>query len=66
MRATRFQIAECPGEQVARVRRELAVSDALAQVLVRRGLGEPDRARAFLEAAEEHPPSAFAGIEQAV
>ncbi len=66
MPATRFQIADCPPEQVARLRRELAVSGALAQVLVRRGLGDPDSARAFLDGAEEHPPSAFAGIEQAV
>lgn len=62
----RFQIADCPSEQVTRLRHELAVSGALAQVLVRRGLGEPERARAFLAAAEEHPPSDFAGIEQAV
>ncbi|MFI4989438.1 MAG: single-stranded-DNA-specific exonuclease RecJ [Solirubrobacterales bacterium] len=62
----RFQIADCPSELLTRLRRELAVSGALAQVLVRRGLGEPDSARAFLNAAEEHPPSDFAGIEKAV
>jgi single-stranded-DNA-specific exonuclease len=63
---TRFQIADCPSEQVARLRGELAVSGALAQVLVRRGLGDPDSARTFLDAAEEYPSSAFAGIETAV
>jgi single-stranded-DNA-specific exonuclease len=62
----RFQIADCPPEDVARLRRELSVSSALAQVLVRRGFGEPARARAFLAAEEEHSPAAFAGIEQAV
>jgi len=51
---------------VAELQRELGVSGALAQVLVRRGLGEPESARAFLAATEEHPPSAFAGIERAV
>jgi single-stranded-DNA-specific exonuclease len=61
-----FQIADCPPEDVARLRRELGVSGALAQVLVRRGFGEPARARAFLAAEEEHPPAAFDGIEQAV
>jgi single-stranded-DNA-specific exonuclease len=61
-----FQIADCPPEDVARLRRELGVSGALAQVLVRRGFGEPARARAFLAAEEEHSPAAFAGIEQAV
>jgi single-stranded-DNA-specific exonuclease len=66
MPAPRFQIADCPSEHVARLRRELAVSGALAQVLVRRGLGEPAQARAFLAAEEEHSPSAFAGIGAAV
>ncbi len=46
--------------------RELGVSHVLAQVLVRRGLGDPVTAREFLEAREQHPPSAFAGIEHAV
>ncbi len=62
----RFQIAGCPPVELARLREELGVSEALAQVLVRRGLGAPERARAFLAADEEHPPSAFAGIERAV
>jgi single-stranded-DNA-specific exonuclease len=62
----RFEIAPCPPEQVALLRRELGISDALAQVLVRRGLGEPAAARAFLAAEEEHPPSAFTGIAEAV
>jgi len=42
------------------------MSAAMAQVLVRRGLGEPSRAQAFLAAEEEHPPSAFTGIEAAI
>ena len=62
----RFEIAACPQEEVARLRRELGVSDPLAQVLVRRGLSEPALARAFLAGEESHPPSAFAGIEQAL
>ena len=66
MQPVRFEIAECPPAAVARLRLELGVSDALAQVLVRRGLSEPADARAFLDAAEEHPPGAFAGIERAV
>ncbi len=66
MNSCRFEIAPCPPEQVALLCRELGISDALAQVLVRRGLGEPAAARAFLAAEEEHPPSAFTGIEEAV
>jgi single-stranded-DNA-specific exonuclease len=62
----RFEIADCPSEQVARLCGALGVSDALAQVLVRRGFAQPERARAFLAAEERHPASAFAGIEQAV
>jgi single-stranded-DNA-specific exonuclease len=58
----RFEFADCPPEDVARLRRELGVSDALAQVLVRRGHGEVEAARAFLAADEEHPPAAFEGI----
>ena len=61
-----FEIPACPDADVARLRGELGVSDALAQVLVRRGLSEPEPARAFLAAAEDHSPSAFAGIEEAV
>jgi single-stranded-DNA-specific exonuclease len=62
----RFQIAPCPPAQVRLLRSRLGVSAALAQVLVRRGLADPDRARAFLAAEEEHPPAAFVGIEEAV
>ena len=45
---------------------ELGLSHALAQVLVRRGLSDADRARAFLHPAETHEPSAFSGIGAAV
>ncbi len=46
--------------------RELGVSHAFAQVLVRRGLGDPAAARAFLDAEEAHEPSEFDGIDRAV
>ncbi len=48
------------------LRRELGVSGPLAQVLVRRGFADPARARAFLDAEDEHPPAAFAGIDGAL
>jgi single-stranded-DNA-specific exonuclease len=41
---------------------ELQIGHVLAQVLARRGLGDPQRAREFLEASVEHSPSAFAGM----
>jgi single-stranded-DNA-specific exonuclease len=46
--------------------RELRVSHAFAQVLVRRGLGDAPAAREFLDAGEAHDPSDFAGIDDAV
>ena len=65
MPRTRFEIVECPDADVGRLERALGVSGATAQVLVRRGFGEPAHARAFLAADEEHPPAAFAGIDEA-
>ncbi len=61
-----LEIPPCPPHEVARLRGELGVSDALAQVLVRRGHSDPAAAAAFLAADEEHPPDAFAGIAAAV
>jgi single-stranded-DNA-specific exonuclease len=60
---------EIPSYSVAEalaLERELGVGHVLAQVLVRRGLGEPQRAAAFLRAAERHDPGAFAGIDRAL
>jgi single-stranded-DNA-specific exonuclease len=64
--SSRFEIAPCPRPHVQELERRLGVSGALAQVLVRRGLADPERARAFLAADEEHPPSAFEGIGEAL
>jgi single-stranded-DNA-specific exonuclease len=66
MAEPRFEIAECSPADVERLCRELGVSGPIAQVLVRRGLGEPAGARAFLAAEEDHPSSAFGGIADAV
>jgi single-stranded-DNA-specific exonuclease len=62
----RFEIPECEPSAVERLRRDLGVSDPVAQVLVRRGMSDPARARAFMEGAEEHPHTAFAGIEVSI
>ena len=62
---TRFEIAPCPPDAVARLVGELGVSGALAQVLVRRGLAEPRQARAFLAADEEYSPDCFTAIGDA-
>jgi single-stranded-DNA-specific exonuclease len=66
VQSVRFEIPPCPPSEVEGLRRELGVSAALAQVLVRRGRGEAASARAFLDASEEHPPGSFRGLEDAV
>jgi single-stranded-DNA-specific exonuclease len=43
----------------------LGVSHVLAQVMVRRGLADPEAARAFLAAEERHPLDAFGGLRAA-
>jgi single-stranded-DNA-specific exonuclease len=48
-----------------RLSQELGVSCVLAQVLVRRGMGEPAAARAFLAAGDEHPLDGFGGLRDA-
>jgi single-stranded-DNA-specific exonuclease len=62
----RIEVAPCSVGEVLALERELGVSNPVAQILARRGYGAAPAARAFLEAAESHPPSAFAGIETAV
>jgi single-stranded-DNA-specific exonuclease len=52
-------------DAVFALERELGVSQALAQVLVRRGLHDAGAAHAWLAADERHDPSAFAGIDAA-
>jgi single-stranded-DNA-specific exonuclease len=64
--SSRFEITPCPQPQVQALERQLGLSGAVAQVLVRRGLADPERARAFLAADEEHPPAAFEGIDEAL
>ncbi len=62
----RLEIAPCPEPRRRALEQTLGVSDALAQVLVRRGFDQPETARAFLAADEAHPPAAFEGIEEAL
>ena len=62
----RLALAPCDPAAVERLRAALGCSRTFAQVLVRRGIGEPDAARAFLAADEVHNPRAFAGMEDAV
>src|SRR5947209_19087015 len=62
----RLELAPVDLEATFRLQRELGIGRVLSHVLVRRGLADPSRARAFLEPADAHAPSAFAGIDRAV
>src|SRR3954469_21980360 len=64
--SARLDIPPCPVADVLALQRALDVSFVVGQVLVRRGLGDPAAARAWLEARDAHPPAAFAGIGRAV
>jgi single-stranded-DNA-specific exonuclease len=56
----------CKQADVEALGAELGVSDVLAAVLVRRGYGDADRARAFLEAAlPEHDPFLLGDMREA-
>jgi single-stranded-DNA-specific exonuclease len=61
----RLQISPYDFAVAARLAAELGCSHVLAQVLVRRGLGEPQAARAFLAGAETHPLEAWPGLAEA-
>jgi len=64
--SARLDIPPCPVSAVLALQRELGVGFVVGQVLVRRGLGDPAAARAWLDARDAHPASAFAGIDTAV
>jgi single-stranded-DNA-specific exonuclease len=58
----RFDVSDCMPEAIARLSEQLGVSEAVGQVLVRRGYDDPQRARAFLAAEECHDLDAFDGL----
>jgi single-stranded-DNA-specific exonuclease len=66
MRSVELDIGPCSTAAVRRLATALDLSPVVAEVLVRRGLGDPAAAKTFLLADDIHPPSAFAGIDQAV
>ena len=61
-----WRISPAPYADVRRLAAELGVSEVLAQVLVRRGLGDPAAARAFLDPEfRVHDPYLMAGMTEA-
>jgi single-stranded-DNA-specific exonuclease len=63
--APRLEIPTYRLSDALRLERELGVGHVVAQILVRRGLTDPDQAREFLAADDQHSPDAFSGIERA-
>ena len=61
-----WRIAPAPYSDVRRLAADLGVSEVLAQVLVRRGLGDPAAARSFLHPEfRVHDPYLLAGMAEA-
>jgi single-stranded-DNA-specific exonuclease len=65
MSEARLQIPAAPYAVVAALERELGCSNVVAQVLVRRGLAEPESARAWLAGADRHHEDEFGGLADA-
>jgi single-stranded-DNA-specific exonuclease len=62
-----WTIKACPPDEVQALTRELRVSELTASVLVRRGYGDPERARTFLAAAPPgHDPFLLGDMAGAV
>jgi single-stranded-DNA-specific exonuclease len=62
-----WKIKACPPDELLALTRELGISELTASVLVRRGLGEPERARAFLAGAPPgHDPFLLGDMAAAV
>jgi single-stranded-DNA-specific exonuclease len=64
--APRLSLCDYALDEALALERALGIGHVLAQVLVRRGLGDPGLAADFLAAQEHHDPSAFIGIDAAV
>jgi len=62
----RIEIAQAPFGEVLRLADELDLDPVVAQLLVRRGLGDPIAATEFLRADQQFDAAQFEGIEHAV
>jgi single-stranded-DNA-specific exonuclease len=66
MLTPRLDVPPCDSAAALSLARDLGVSFPVAQTLVRRGLTTLEDARAWLAGADEHPASAFAGLDAAI
>src|SRR4051794_36884936 len=64
--SARLTIAPAPFAAVLELQAVLGCSHAVAQILVRRGLADPDAAQTFLAGCDAHEPSSFGGMDEAV
>jgi single-stranded-DNA-specific exonuclease len=64
IQAGRWQAAPYSYAQAHALSGELGLSATAASILTRRGFGEPEAARRFLEASESHDPFAFRGMTE--
>jgi single-stranded-DNA-specific exonuclease len=62
----RWQAAPYSYAQAHELSGALGLSATTASILARRGLGDPQAARRFLDASESHDPFAFTGMAEAV
>jgi single-stranded-DNA-specific exonuclease len=66
MQAGTWRLPPCPRQEVASLAQALGLSETTASVLVRRGYGDPETARAFLAAEiPAHDPFALGDMEAA-
>jgi single-stranded-DNA-specific exonuclease len=66
MREGTWTLSPCPRREVRELAQALGLSETTASVLVRRGYGDPEEARAFLAAASpEHDPFLLGDVEAA-
>ena len=61
-----WTMSPCPRQEVRELAQALGLSETTASVLVRRGYGDPEKAKAFLAAAPpEHDPRLLGNVDEA-
>ncbi|WCB94277.1 RecJ-like ssDNA exonuclease [Baekduia alba] len=66
MLTPRLDVPPCDSAAALALARDLGMSFPVGQALVRRGITSLDDARAWLAGVDEHPASAFRGIDEAI
>jgi single-stranded-DNA-specific exonuclease len=66
MPTPRLDVPPCDSAAALALARDLGMSFPVGQALVRRGISSLEDARAWLAGADEHPASAFRGLDEAI